>query len=207
MRFAAFLLVVCLPAIAQQKGQLDGSKALFAVLAAANAGGFDNELDSASNHPLRKALRDHLALQKIESVFELKRFVRDHRQRDPGADLSQYISLALLLNDPPDFTFTHPDRPIPPEVTALDGFLHVLSGTEGAASPSEHGHLELVAIAKFTPGVSQAGAEFLAERIETLWPIHTDHHHLSVTLGLDESHGITSSLCLAPGPAGSEGIS
>ena len=127
MRFAAFLLVVCLPAIAQQKGQLDGSKALFAVLAAANAGGFDNELDSASNHPLRKALRDHLAQQKIESVFELKRFVRDHRQKDPGADLSQYVSFALLLNDPPDFTFTHPDRPIPPEVTALDGFLPLLA--------------------------------------------------------------------------------
>lgn len=111
----------------QQQGQLDGSKSLFAVLAAINAAGFDNELESVANHPLRKALREHLAQQKIESVFELKRFVRDHRQKDPGADLSQYISFALLLNDPPDFSFTHPDRPQPPDVAALEGFLPLLA--------------------------------------------------------------------------------
>ncbi len=130
MRFAAVLLAFSLSAAAQpepQKGQLDGSKAVFAVLAAVNAAGFDTDLDSASNHPLRKALREHLAKQKIESVFELKRFVRDHHQRDPGADLSQYISFALLLNDPPDFTFTHPDRPQPPDVAALEGFLPLLA--------------------------------------------------------------------------------
>src|SRR5439155_23071067 len=31
------------------------------VLAAVNAAGYDAEVNSASNHPLRKALRDHLA--------------------------------------------------------------------------------------------------------------------------------------------------
>src|SRR5262245_58795533 len=95
----------------------------------------------------------------------------------------------------------------PPRRTALDRFLHILSGTEGATSPSEHSHFELVAIPKLTPSLGQASTEIMAERIETLWPIHADHHHLSVTLGLDESHGSTSSLCLAPGPAHLEGIS
>src|SRR5215510_498 len=95
----------------------------------------------------------------------------------------------------------------PPRRTALDRFLHILSGTEGATSPSEHSHFELVAIPKLTPSLGQASTEIMAERIETLWPIHADHHHLSVTLGLDESHGSTSSICLALGAVAPEGIS
>ena len=95
----------------------------------------------------------------------------------------------------------------PPRRAALDRFLHVLSSAKGTASPSEHGHFELVAVPKLTPGLGQAGTKLLAERVETLWPIHADHHHLSVTLGLDESHGSTSSICLAPGAADPEGIS
>jgi hypothetical protein len=45
----------------------------------------------------------------------------------------------------------------------------------------------------------------MAECVETLWPIHANHHHLSVTLGLDESHGITS--FIVSRPADPEGIS
>jgi hypothetical protein len=82
---------------------------------------------------------------------------------------------------------------------ALDRFFHVLSGTEGAASPSEHGHFKLVIIPKFTPGRGQAGAQIMAERVKPLWPIHADHHYLSVTLGLDESHGSTSFIYTAQG--------
>ena len=68
MRFAAVLLAFSLSAAAQpepQKGQLDGSKAVFAVLAAVNAAGFDTDLDSASNHPLRKALRELQAREAL----------------------------------------------------------------------------------------------------------------------------------------------
>ena len=76
--------------------------------------------------------------------------------------------------------------------TALDRLLHVLTGAEGAASPGEHGHLELVAVPKLTPGLRQAGAQFLAERVETLRPVHTDHHHLAAALGFDDSHTVVS---------------
>jgi tetratricopeptide (TPR) repeat protein len=114
------------PAGAQQQAQLDSSPTVFAVLAAINAAGYDADIDSPSNHPLRKALRDHLAKQKLDVVFELRRFVRDHRQRDPVADISQYISYALLSNGGPDFAFTYPDRPQPPDVAALEGFTPLL---------------------------------------------------------------------------------
>ena len=40
------------------EGQLDGSEALFTVLAAINAAGYDADLDSNANSPVRKQVRD-----------------------------------------------------------------------------------------------------------------------------------------------------
>lgn len=123
IRLLPLSLLVVLPAFPQappQTGQLDASPSIFAVLAAVNAAGYDAEIDSASNHPLRKALRDHLAGQKLESVDALKRFFRDHRKADPGAELSQYISFALVLNGPPDFSFKYSVSALPPDAAALE---------------------------------------------------------------------------------------
>jgi len=108
-------------------GQLDASPAIFAVLAAVNAAGYDDQIDSTSNHPLRKALRDHLASQNLDSVYALRRFVRDHRKGDPGAELSKYISYALLLAGPPDFPYRNPEQALPPEVADLDGLTPLLA--------------------------------------------------------------------------------
>src|SRR5580658_4068214 len=44
-----------------QLGQLDASPTLFTVMAAVNAMGYDAQIDSTNNHPLRKAVRDELA--------------------------------------------------------------------------------------------------------------------------------------------------
>lgn len=107
-------------------GQLDTSPAIFAVLAAVNAAGYDDQIDSTSNHPLRKALRDHLASSNLDSVYPLRRFVRDHRKGDPGAELSKYISYALLLSGPPDFPYRNPEQALPPEVADLDGLTPLL---------------------------------------------------------------------------------
>ena len=85
------------------QGQLDSNETLFTVLAAIHAGGYNAEIDSASSHPLRKTVRDHFAKLDLESVAALKRYVRDHKPRDPNAELSQYISWALLSTGPPSF--------------------------------------------------------------------------------------------------------
>src|SRR6202020_540286 len=93
--------LLILPAFAQTPSadnQLDASECLFTVMAAINAGGYDAEIDSLSNNPLRKAVRDYLAAQNLPVIFELKRFVRDHKQADPAADLSQYVSFALSVD-------------------------------------------------------------------------------------------------------------
>lgn len=101
-------------------GQLDTSPAIFGVLAAANAAGYDAGADSPSANPLRKQLRDYLAKQNLESLGPLKRYLRDHRAKDPSTELSQYISFALLSTGPPDFKPAHPELPRPPEVSGLD---------------------------------------------------------------------------------------
>jgi hypothetical protein len=119
----AFALLAIRPASSQGQappgGQLDASPALFTVLAAVHAGGYDAEIDSASNHPLRKAVRDRLAVQNLESVRALKEWVSGHRRPDQARDFSQYLSYALLIDGPPNFAFRLPASALPPDVVEM----------------------------------------------------------------------------------------
>lgn len=118
-----FLLApVALPQSSQppQVGQLDASASVFAVLAAINAGGYNADADSTSNHPLRKQLREYLQSKDLKSVAAIKRFVRDHRPKDPAAELSQYVSYALTVDGPPEFGFRYATTALPPDVAQLD---------------------------------------------------------------------------------------
>jgi hypothetical protein len=110
----------------QTYNQLDDSETLFTVLAAINAAGYDAEIDSLSNSPVRKNVREYLAAQKIDSLFELKRFVRDHKQKDPAAELSQYISYALAINGPPLFEPHFLNNMMPPDAAQLEGLSPLL---------------------------------------------------------------------------------
>ena len=99
--------------------ELDANQTLFAVLAAANAAGYDAEINSPTNSPVRKAVRDYLAGQNLASLVPLQRLLREHRPKDSSAELSQYISLALFSKGPPDFTSLHPDVGWPPDAAGL----------------------------------------------------------------------------------------
>jgi tetratricopeptide (TPR) repeat protein len=110
----------------QIENQLDSNEALFTVLAAINAAGYDAEIDSLSNSPERKRVREYLATQKLDCLSELKRFVRDHKQKDPSADLSQYISYALAVSWPPLFEPRYVNNLMPPDAAQLDGLTPLL---------------------------------------------------------------------------------
>jgi len=112
---------------AEPAGELDASASIFAVLAAINAAGYDDQIDSTSNSPLRKMLRDNLTARNLDSSYPLRRFVRDHRKADPGAELSKYISYALLVDGPPDFGYRYPVQNLPPEVADLDGLTPLIA--------------------------------------------------------------------------------
>jgi tetratricopeptide (TPR) repeat protein len=110
----------------QQHGQLDGSETLFTVLAAINAAGYDADLASPANHPLRMAVRKELAAKKLPVMEDLRYFVRKHHQDSPTAELSQYISYALSLKGPPNFEYRFRTVDLPPDVEAMQGFSDIL---------------------------------------------------------------------------------
>jgi TolA-binding protein len=103
------------------EGQLDGSQTLFTVLAAINAAGYDAELDSAANAPIRKQVRDIIAAKHLDSIEALKKFFEAHRQANADAELSQYISFALTLEGPPEFEYHMKPEEIPHDVRKLEG--------------------------------------------------------------------------------------
>ncbi len=144
----------------QQGGQLDGSPAIFAVMCAIAAGGYDQEINSPTNHQIRKALRDELVKKDLDSVRALKRFVRDHKPQNPSLELNQYISWALVSTGPPYFELARPNLPQPPDVVAMEGFGPLMAqfykdadiGTLWDQAQVYHDQM----IEKLSPGVSQA---------------------------------------------------
>lgn len=115
------------PQPVEGQGQLDASPSLFAVLTAINAAGYDANLDSPTNSPLRAAVRKWVEAKQPPSLRRLKQFFADHHQSDPNADLSQYISFGLASSGPPDFQPLLPDNQQPPDVAALEGFREILT--------------------------------------------------------------------------------
>jgi tetratricopeptide (TPR) repeat protein len=126
------------PAACQQgQGQLDASQTLFTVMAAINAAGYDADLQSPNNHPLRDAVRAELAKRKIPSLNDLKDFFREHRRRSDTAELSQYISFAMAVDGPPEFHFKARSVEIPPDAAALSGLARLLSNFYAEAGIEE----------------------------------------------------------------------
>lgn len=115
------------PAPRPSMSQIDASESLFTVLAAIHAAGFDADTASAANHPLRMAMREHLASANLKSVAALQEFFGRKRQRDAASELSQYISYALLLNGPPDFALGSLTESLPPDVAELRGLSPLLA--------------------------------------------------------------------------------
>jgi tetratricopeptide (TPR) repeat protein len=111
----------------QEQNQLDGSPALFSIMAAINAAGYDAEIDSPANHPLRSMVRKHLASRQLTTLPELKKFVASHRRDDPASELSQYISFALSTSGPPDFKMRYAEHEIPPDVLPMTGFENLMT--------------------------------------------------------------------------------
>jgi tetratricopeptide (TPR) repeat protein len=112
---------------AEQHGQLDGNITLFTVFAAINAAGYDTELASGANHPLRAAVRQELAGKKLTVLSDLKYFVTKHHKNSPAADLGQYISFALSVKGPPDFDYRFRKVDLPPDVEPMDGFSSLIA--------------------------------------------------------------------------------
>ncbi|MBI3207543.1 MAG: tetratricopeptide repeat protein [Candidatus Solibacter usitatus] len=123
--------LTCLLAIsrllpAAEPAAMDSNAALFSVLAAINAAGYDADLQSAANHPLRQAVRKAIAAKEIPSLAAIKRFYRERKQETDTRTLSLFISYALCVEGPPNFKFRLRKNDLPPEVLAMEGFSELM---------------------------------------------------------------------------------
>src|ERR1700756_1654979 len=121
----ALLPLVCL-AQNSPKVTLDTSESLFTILASMNACGYDQELNVSD--PLRAQIRNEIARsarasdEALEASNLMCQYYREHAHPDPSKDLSQYVSLALYLGDPPNFVPKVKEGDLPPDALNVVAF-------------------------------------------------------------------------------------
>lgn len=109
------------------ENEFGANPTLFATLAAINAAGYDAGLDSSLNarFQVRRQVREELQKKNIPSLPELREFYKAHKKSTDTADLSQYISFALIAGGAPDFAL--PESGVPPDVEPLRGLSPLLA--------------------------------------------------------------------------------
>jgi hypothetical protein len=109
---------------------LETSETLFTVLTTINTCGYDQEL-SASD-PLRTQIRSEVAKAveetagAKEAVAPLCLFYRQHQSSEQTHDLSQYVSLALYLEEPPTFEVKVKPAELPPDAAVVVGIVPLM---------------------------------------------------------------------------------
>jgi len=106
---------------------VDGSEAMFTVMCALLASGYEADVNATNWSPMRAQLRDRLQHQEGPAVEVLRNFYKQHELADPGAMLSRYIWFGLVSGPAPKFAATLRRDELPPEVIALEGFQEILS--------------------------------------------------------------------------------
>ncbi len=134
---ALFLALLGATAGAQSRATLDVSETLFSVVSAMNVCGYDQELEASS--PIRLKVRADLveaskSPEAASAAKEMCRFYRDHQQGDMAHDLAQYVSLALSLGPPPEFTPKLAESDLPPDAGYVLGFVPLLKSYYPAAN-------------------------------------------------------------------------
>jgi tetratricopeptide (TPR) repeat protein len=132
LRFFALFLTLSAAAGFAQPATMEVNPTLFTVMAAINAAGYDTDLESPSNSPVRKLIREYVAQRKPAVLDLLTQFYAAHRKTDPARDLSQYISFALCLEkkdtpEGPEFRYRLRVNELPPDVQELDGLEQLLT--------------------------------------------------------------------------------
>jgi tetratricopeptide (TPR) repeat protein len=133
------LMVTALPCAAEgpTKASLDVNETLFSIVAAANVCGYDQDL--ASSSPIRQQVRADLVKaselpQAAAAAQAMCRFYRDHKQEDAAHGVAQYVSLALNVGNPPDFTPKLQEADMPDDAAYVLGFLPLLKTYAAAAN-------------------------------------------------------------------------
>jgi len=120
---------------------LEISETFFTVATALNSCGYDAGLDISL--PLRAQVRAEMqaALAKSEEATKARDaicfFQREHQANNTQSDVTQYVSLALELTDPPDFNTMLPDADLSPDAAHVLGVLPLLRKFHAASGIHE----------------------------------------------------------------------
>ncbi|MGH9534841.1 MAG: hypothetical protein ACRD2E_08285 [Terriglobales bacterium] len=106
--------------------ELDENPTLFAMLAALNVAGYDHGLHATGASPFRQQLRLRLQAQASPLYERLRAYYAVHRKATPAETLAQYVSLALLMGDPPAFALDRPVNQLPPDAAGVASFAPLL---------------------------------------------------------------------------------
>lgn len=128
---AILLLLLPVSSRAQQGNVLiESSEQLFCTLAALNAAGYGVGTGNTAGN----SVRAYLAGKQIPVIADIRTFYEAHKVvGDPGRNLGQYISLALLLGPPPDFKLTVAAADLPPDAKNVAGLVPLLKQFYGQA--------------------------------------------------------------------------
>ena len=124
--------------IAQEtRAQLEVSESFFTLFSALNSCGYDSGL--ADSLELRQAVRaDLLAVtqkspEAARSRDGICQFWNEHQPANGTNGISQYVSLALELSEPPAFTTEIPEGDMPPDASYVLGVIPLLKNYYQAA--------------------------------------------------------------------------
>ena len=103
---------------------------VFAVMSAANAAGFDLDADDLADNPVRGLLRERMKGIDADLLQRLRAFYQSKGNAgDPVNNQGSYVSLALLLNGPPQFQLAIKADEVPTEAKPLIGFEPLVAET------------------------------------------------------------------------------
>jgi len=122
---------------AAEPGQLDANLSLFTVMCALHAAGYDAEIDSPNNHPIRAAAVKNLASRKLTTAGELREWLENRKLGPKRLDLNRFISFALSVDGPPNFNYKFQSHEMPPDVVPLAGFERLVSRFYAEANVEE----------------------------------------------------------------------
>jgi len=96
---------------------------VFAVMAALNAAGYDYETPDRQMSAARQFVRQEVKKADPKLLGRLESFYIEHRQNmDPVRQAAAFVSLALLIEGPPEFRLAVSKKDLPEDVLQVVGF-------------------------------------------------------------------------------------
>ena len=105
---------------------MESSAQLFSVMCALDAGGLEVNPSVSSNAEDWAALHGRLRHMQGPATDALRQFYREHALADPGETMSRFISFALVVGPPPNFSYQIDHDVLPPDVLSIENFDQIL---------------------------------------------------------------------------------